>query len=79
MGNFFNTILGLGNGQALFATLSKKTRAKPGAALYTPLLLFHSLINSVSASLPPLPLRRRQAQTVRDNANGRKIEYVAQV
>ena len=50
-------------------------RKKNRHALQTP-LRFPDLL---SAPLPPVSLRRRQAQTIRDNASSHKIEYVAKV
>ena len=44
-------------------------------ALQTPL----GFPDLLSAPLPPVSLRRRQAQTIRDNATSHKIEYVAKV
>ena len=49
-----------------------QTRTKPGAALETAL----SLINSLSEPFPPIALRRRHAQTVRDSSSSYKIDYV---
>ena len=47
-----------------------QTRTKPGAALETAL----SLINSLSEPFPPIALRRRHAQTVRDSSSSYKID-----
>ena len=50
----------------------KQTRAKPGAAPQTPMLLVNSFIHP----LVPKVLRGRHAQTVRDRSSHYKIDYV---
>ena len=54
-----------------------QTQAKPRAALQR--LVFHELIIFVSPPLLQLPSRRRQAFTVKGNANDHKIDYAAQL
>ena len=48
-------------------------RAKPGAALQTPLRLMKTLTDS---SFVKISLRRRHALTVGDGASTHKIDYV---
>ena len=59
------------------------TFSRPGQTqrlLYKKLsLLNNSLIKSLSAPLPSLPLWPRQAQTVRDNTTSDKADYIAQL
>ena len=69
----------LGGEKKLIAKLIRgnyQTRAKPGAALQTPLSLVHSFIHSFSEPFPPTALQRRHAQTVRDRASSYKLDYV---
>ena len=38
--------------------------------------LIHSFIDSVSLPFPPIALRRRHAQTIRDSSSSYKIDYL---
>ena len=53
----------------------KQTRAKPGAALQTPLSFIHLFIHSLSHPFPSTDLQRRHARTVRDSTSSYIIGY----
>ena len=56
----------------------QQTRAKPGAALQTPLFnkFIHSFINSLTDPLVKISLRRLHAQTVKNGGSSHKTNNI---